>query len=79
MSYERKLAQGIPVYVKEGAAYTWDQDQQIRFGTVSDDGKITFDEGWSDTLKPHLEKWRAALQPRNRSELRNIRKNPRAK
>ena len=79
MSYERKLVQGIPVYVKDGAAYTWDQEQQIRFGTVSEDGRITFDEGWTDTLKPYLDKWRASLQPRNRSELRNTRKNTGAK
>ncbi len=79
MSYERKLVQGIPVYVKDGAAHTWDQEQQIRFGTVTDDNRLIFDEGWSDALQPHLDAWRATLHSRNRAELRNVRKNIGAK
>jgi hypothetical protein len=76
MSYERKLLQGIPVYVKDGGVYTWNDESQIRFGSVTEGSNtITFDAGWEEVLAPHVETWRKTLQPRSRTELRNVRKN----
>ncbi len=76
MAYEFQLVQGIPVYTKEGGVYTWDQSEQIRFGTLADGGRIEFDAEWEHRLAPMLASWREkSVQPRNRSELRNSRKN----
>jgi len=77
MSYEFQLVQGIPALVEGDRVFTWEPDKPVEFGKLADNGHIEFHEDWEDRLAPSVAAWRTTLGPRNRSELRNTRKNTR--
>ena len=78
MNYELKHIRGIPYYIRENIAYSFELDPVgapsadcIRLGTYdATRNYIDYDPDWRERIQPHLDAYRASLVAQKRDSLR---------
>jgi hypothetical protein len=78
MNYELKHIRGIPYYIRDGAAYSFELDpsgapssESIRLG-IYDTARdcVVYDADWRERSQPRLDAYRTALVSQKRDSLR---------